>query len=232
MTNCLLDLDTMGKTQCFPLYWYEDIGSGLFYSGTQRRDGISNYARSLFRRHYNDDSITKEDIFYYIYGVLSSPEYASRFSNDVKRVLARVPFVREFRLFESFGRKLADLHVNYERVEKWPVSLVWTGESHDCTITKMKALREDNAIRYNERLVIGNIPESAWRYIVNGRSALDWIIERYQDSTDKASGIRNNCNNWGLEHGDSSYVIDLIARVTRVSVESVKIFESMPELGV
>ena len=231
MVDTLPSLTIQSAAQCFPLYWYEDTGSGLFHSGIERRDGISNYALRLFRRHYNDDSITKEDIFYYIYGVLSSPDYAKKFSNDVKRMLARVPFVREFRLFEEAGRKLADLHVNYERVDKWPVSLVWSSESRDYVIKKMKALNK-SAIRYNDSLVIENIPESAWRYIVNGRSALDWIIERYQDSTDKGSNIRNDCNNWGREHGDSSYVIDLIARVTRVSVESVKIFESMPELGI
>ena len=119
--------------------------------------------------------------------------------------------------------------MNYESIE---VNHDYRGEN--LRVGKMRIITEggEKCIRYNDDITIKNIPASAWDYIVNGKSALEWIAERYQDSTDKGSNIRNDCNNWGREHGDSSYVIDLIARVTRVSVESVKIFESMPELGI
>ena len=90
---------------------------------------------------------------------------------------------------------------------------------------------DERVIRVNDSLVISGIPSEAWRYAVNGRSALEWIVERYCDSTDKDSGIRNDCNMWGIEHGNESYVLNLIARVVRVSVESVRIIEGMPEFG-
>lgn len=174
-------------------------------------------------------------LYIYIYGVLSSREYAARFGNDTKKALARVPFVKDIKTFWEFanaGYELGRLHVNYESVEEWPVA--YEGDKSCVRIQKMQITEhnDERVIRVNDSLVISGIPIKAWRYVVNGRSALEWIVERYCDSTDKDSGIRNDCNMWGIEHGNESYVLSLIARVVSVSVESVRIIEGMPELGV
>lgn len=247
MTDTLPCLDFLDKSQCFPLYWYEEDPTKaqrqLFDANNDdrytRRDGISDKALAMFRDRYRDYSITKEEVFYYIYGVLSSPEYREKFGDDVKKVLARVPFAKDFRIFSEAGRKLGNLHVNYENVKAWPVKLIETPLSPGTKdkmhrVEKMRIIESngEKIIRYNENITITEIPSETWEYIVNGKSALEWIIERYQDSTDKNSGLRNDCNTWGIEHSNPRYVLDLIESVIRVSVESVKIMKSLPELGI
>ena len=223
MTNCVPNLHLMDTGQCFPLYWYE---------GGVRYDGISDDALVKFRRHYGDEAVTKEDIFSYIYGVLSSREYGERFGNDTRRVLARVPFARDFWAFSRAGRELGELHTGYESVSPYPVELC--GDAGDLRVSGMRSVIEggERVIRYNDGLTVRGIPESAWEYEVNGRSALEWVIERYSDSCDKASGLRNDCNDWGREHGNERYVLELIGRVAAVSVRTVEILRGMPELGV
>ncbi|MBQ7593026.1 MAG: DEAD/DEAH box helicase [Synergistaceae bacterium] len=230
MTDYMPCCDEIDKGQCFPLYWYERVEGSFLGSG--RNDGISDDALSKFRVHYDDMSIEKEDIFYYIYGVLSSPEYALRFGDDTKKMLARVPFASSFREFARIGRELGKLHVNYEGVDEWPIEL--EGNADDLRVTKMRIVERngEKVIRYNDGLTIAGIPAEAWDYVVNGRSALGWIVERYRDDVDRASGLRNDCNAWGRETGNERYILELIGRVTRVSVESVRILRSVPELGV
>ncbi|MBQ7262384.1 MAG: hypothetical protein IJR14_01570 [Synergistaceae bacterium] len=261
MTDCMPNLHTMDTGQCFPLYWYEesdapeDMQGHLFDEGGApvsgpierkwtRRDAISDEALELFQEQYANQSITKEQIFWYIYGVLHSPEYRERFDADVKKMLARVPLSPEFWAFEKAGRALAGLHVGYERVERWPVQRRGTegspgtlregGEMH--RVEKMKIIQVDGrkAIRCNEDITIADIPDEAWQYVVNGKSALEWIVERYRDGVDKASGLRNDCNAWGRERepSDPCYVVDLIERVVRVSVETVRIVRGLPPLGI
>ncbi|MBQ9528231.1 MAG: hypothetical protein IJR68_11520 [Fretibacterium sp.] len=196
---------------------------------------------------YNDRRITKEDIFYYVYGVLSTPEYRERFGEDVKKMLARVPFAKDFWAFAEAGKRLGELHVNYESVKHYPVDLGDTPLSPGTKDTihrveKMKILDVDGekAIRYNENFTVRGIPPEAWEYVVNGKSALEWIVERYQDATDRDSGIRNDANAWGREHGNPQsglpggprYPLDLIEKVTWVSVETVGILRGLPELGI
>ncbi len=240
MTDCITSFDTVGKTQCFPLYWYETVESSLLGSVIERRDAISDGVLGEFRKHCNDESITKKDIFFYVYGVLSSREYASRFGNDTKKILARVPYVdyffpnfaKYFREFSECGRKLGRIHVGYESVEEWPV--VYEGDRTCVEVKKMRVIDRngERVIRVNDSLAVSGIPSEAWRYVVNGRSALEWIVERYRDDIDSKSGLRNDCNAWGVEHGEPDYILRLIAKVARVSVESVRIIEVMPELGV
>ena len=233
MTNCIPEYLMMMNGQCFPLYWYtQEKQMTLFESGLVRHDGIGDSALAEFRTHYGDSAITKEDIFYYVYGVLSSREYAERFGNDAKKVLARVPFVKDaetFREFSQAGRKLGALHVNYESAEEWPVDVRHDGGR----ITKLSVNKKDKDDKSTWEIsgtgvVVRGIPSEAWEYRVNGRSALEWIVERYRDDTDKASGIRNDCNEWG----GAGYVVSLIRRVITVSVETVRILEGLPELGV
>ncbi len=230
MTNCIPEVQMMMNGQCFPLYWYTR-GEGLFDTGLVRHDGIGDSSLAEFRTHYGDKAITKEDIFYYVYGVLSSREYASRFGNDAKKVLARVPFVKDIETFREFsraGRELGALHVNYESAEEWPVKV--SGNESDVRITRMKIAEESGSrvIHVAPGVTVREIPACAWEYRVNGRSALEWIVERYRDDVDKASGIRNDCNEWN----GADYVLRLIRRVITVSVETVRILEGLPELGV
>ncbi|MBQ7169769.1 MAG: DEAD/DEAH box helicase [Synergistaceae bacterium] len=229
MTDCLPDQHLLETCQCFPLWWYED---------GQRRDAISDGFLETFRREFSDDSVTKEDVFCYVYGVLSSREYALRFGNDTKKVLARVPMVRDagaFREFVKAGRELGDLHVGYETAEMWPVEL--EGYVSDLRVKRMKILTDKKGgrpvgIQYSEGLAVLGIPESAWEYRVNGRSALAWVVERYRDDADKDSGLRNDCNAWGAEHGNEGYVMDLLRRVVTVSVRTAEILGGLPGLGV
>ena len=163
--------------------------------------------------------------------MLSSREYGERFGNDAKKVLARVPYVKDvetFREFSEAGRKLGDLHVNYESADEWPVSI--SCDADGVRIVRMKTAEEDGerVIRVARGVTVRGIPASAWEYRVNGKSALEWIVERYRDDADKASGIRNDCNEWG----GSKYVVGLIRRVVTVSVETVRILGGLPELGV
>ena len=230
MTDTLPSLSIQDASQCFPLYWYTS-GEGLFDTGLVRHDGIGDSSLAEFRTHYGDSAITKEDIFYYVYGVLSSREYAARFGNDAKKVLARVPFVKDIETFREFsraGRELGALHVNYESAEEWPVKV--SGNESDVRISRMKIADEngERIIRVAPGVTLREIPACAWEYRVNGRSALEWIVERYRDDVDKASGIRNDCNEWN----GADYVLRLIRRVITVSVETVRILEGLPEMGV
>ena len=160
---------------------------------------------------------------------MSSPEYSERFGVDVFKNLARVPLAKNFWEFSEAGRKLGNLHVNYESIE---VNQDLSGKN--LRVDKMRILTHEGQkiIRYNDEITIKNIPAESWDYIVNGKSALEWIVERYQDSTDKDSGLRNDCNAWASEHNDPRYIIDLIARVVKVSTESVRIIKNLPELGI
>ena len=237
MTDCIPNSHFLDTGQCFPLFWYEEVNSTLFGSYTARRDGISDETLTLYRLRCHDGSITKEDIFCWIYGVLSSREYAERFGKDTKRLLARVPAVKElarFRAFRDAGRELGRLHVGYEDVKGYALREEWTGTERDYTVKKMKVAerRGERVIRYSERLTIGGIPAEAWEYVVNGRSALEWVVERYSDSVDGKSGLRNDGNAWGRERGNERYIVDLIGKVVSVSVETVRILRGMPELGV
>ncbi|MBQ9419210.1 MAG: DEAD/DEAH box helicase [Synergistaceae bacterium] len=247
MTDCVPDIQLLFNGQCFPLYWYEFAESkpeerqgNLFSAPSQlelpsyvRRDAISDEALLRFRQHYHDRKITKEDIFYYVYGVLSSPEYRERFGVDVFKELARVPFAKNFWAFSGAGRRLGDLHVNYEDVDVSDESGIRT-EGLDLRVSKMRIAERfgEKIIRYNDDITISGISPDAWHYVVKGKSALEWIVERYQDTTDKDSGLRNDCNAWGNERGESDYILKLIGRVERVSVETVKILRGLPELGV
>ena len=182
--------------------------------------------------------INKIDIFYYVYGILHSPEYRERFAANLQKELPRIPLSRNFKDFAAAGRGLAKLHLNYESVEPWPVK-----ERNNSTeigpVTKIKwGKRKDpetgkkvddhTVLIYNENLVIRDIPESAQRYVVNGRSPLDWVIDRYQLKTDKASGIVNNPNDYS---DDPRYIVDLIEKLITVSMQTMEIVDALPPLA-
>ncbi len=235
--------------QCFPLYWYEKVEDGaepqgeMFSSvgapdtdGYVRRDAITDWALGAFRGHYGDATITKEGIFWYVYGILHSPEYKQRFAADLKKMLPRIPFAEDFNAFSDAGRRLGDWHLNYETVEPFPLTeeakrLVM--EPDDYLVTKMTFGKKDgkpdkSVIVYNPHLVLRDIPLEAYEYVVNGKSAIEWIMERYQVTVDKASGIKNDPNQWS---DDPRYIVDLLKRVVRVSLESCRIVQGLPPLN-
>lgn len=234
--------------QCFPLYYYEKVevdaepqgemfaaGGAPDTDGYIRHDAITDWALEAFRKHYNDATITKEGIFWYVYGILHSPEYKQRFAADLKKMLPRIPFAEDFNAFSDAGRRLSEWHLNYETVEPFPLTeeakrLVM--EPDDYLVTKMTFGKKDgkpdkSVIVYNPHLVLRDIPLEAYEYVVNGKPAIEWIMERYQVTVDKASGIKNDPNEWSE---DSRYIVDLLKRIVRVSLESVRIVKALPAL--
>jgi predicted helicase len=232
--------------QFFPRWTYEkpESEAGTFEFGSaddvdefgyRRVDNITDGILALYRDAIGD--VTKDDIFYYIYGLLHDPTYRSTYAADLKKMLPHIPTpdTREpFDQLADAGRKLADLHVNYESVSPYPLEVqlkpgadpedreTWRVEK-----TKWASKTDHSAIVYNGKVTIVGIPEDAERYLLGSRSALGWIIDRYQVTTDKASGIVNDPNDWCDEHDDPTSIVDLIKKVTTVSVETVKIVDSL-----
>lgn len=238
ITDTIPDVQLMANAQCFPLYWYEerdDSGGQLQLPGLEqqgrfvRHDGVSDFILHEFQSVLGS-SVTKEDIFYYVYGALHSPAYRATFEADLKKQLPRLPLPEDkpkFDRIQKIGRALARLHLNYEHVEPWPLEEVVTpGAKKSLRVEKLrfgkKGKDEDKSvIVVNPTLQLVGVPAKAYEYVVNGRSAIEWIFDRYQIKTDADSGIVNDPNKWGEEHGDERYIVDLLKRVVRVSMETV-----------
>lgn len=201
----------------------------------ERIDNITDEILTDYQQSFGK-GVSKDDIFFYVYGLLHSREYQAEFEADLKKMLPRIPKVKAFKQFVVAGRALSELHLNYETVEPYPLIENVTPNA-SLRVTKMryaKEGRQDNktTIIYNDGITLTGIPEEAHEYLLGSRSALGWIIERYQVKTDKASGIVNDPNAWGDEHGDPRYILDLIKRITTVSVETVNIVSGLPSLEV
>ncbi len=240
MTDSISNLDFIEKSQCFPLYYYEeqDVQSPSLFDAvgsTQyiRRDGVSDFILKRARKQYRVASITKEDIFYYVYGFLHSPDYRTAFANDLKKMLPRIPLVEDvgdFWAFSQAGRTLADLHVNYEQAPAHPGVTVTGAESGFFTVNKMRFPKkgETGTILFNSQITVSDIPPMAYEYVVNGKSGIEWIMERYAVKVDQASGIRNDPNDWAAEVGNARYILDLLLSVIHVSVQTVEIVRGLP----
>jgi len=241
ITDCLIDLKTLYNCNCFPLYYYEERkkqNPGMFDDDGDseyiRRDGVSDFILEQAKKIYGKN-VTKEDIFYYVYGFLHCPAYKEMFANDLKKMLPRLPLVddvKDFWKFSKAGRALAELHINYETIEPFKDVVVKGVESKFYEVEKMRFPKKDqkDTIIYNSKITIENIPAKAYEYIVNGKSAIDWIIERYQLTTHKESGIKNNPNDWAEEVGNPRYILDLLLSVINVSVQTVDIVNTLPPL--
>ena len=234
----LPDLHTLQTGQCFPLYYYEKKSvyqPTLFDSEKSeymRKDGITNFILERCRASYGP-KVSKEDIFYYVYGLLHSPDYRRTFAADLKKMLPRLPLVEkpaDFWAFSKAGRTLAELHLNYETQPPHPDVVVSGAEQGKFRVEKMRFpdKQDKTTIEYNPWITISHIPQEACEYVVNGRSAVEWIMERYQIKTDKASGITNDPNDWATEQGKPRYILDLLLSVITVSVETVKIVNGLP----
>lgn len=241
ISNNVVDLNCLDAgTQCFPLYYYEENNSsskGLFDDESVqkhvRRDAISDFIFERAKKQYGN-KVTKEDIFYYVYGILHSNEYRVTFTNDLRRMLPRLPLIdepKDFWAFSKAGRELAELHINYETVK--PADVKVTGaESKFYKVEKMRfpSKTDKSKILFNSKITIEGIPAEAYEYIVNGKSAIEWIMERYQVTTNKDSGIKNDPNDWADEVGNPRYILDLLLSIITVSLETVRIVKNLPKL--
>lgn len=242
MTDVPPDLEFMSKTQCLPLHYYESASGkspGLFDKsgalGLVRHDGVSDTSLATFKAAYGKD-VQKEDIFYYVYGILHSPEYKQRFAVDLKKMLPRIPIAKDFWAFSKAGRELAKWHVDYEAVEPYALGQS-TGQlslapKSDFRVTKMRfakkgKVQDQSAIIVNSMVTLTGIPAEAYEYVVNGKSAIEWLMESYEVTTDKESGITNDPNDWS---DDPAYIVNLVKRIVRVSVETVRIVKAFPAL--
>lgn len=248
ITDNIANLHFNGDTQCFPLYYYEERAKSapsLFDGAGEpehiRRDGVSDFILVQARSRYGD-RVTKEDIFYYVYGFLHSPDYRARFSADLKKMLPRLPLVespKDFWAFSRAGRLLADLHLYYDDFSKAPpaemIGVVVKGaENGHFRVEKMRFPSKDDKSRilYNAQITIENIPAAAYEYLVNGKSAIEWVMERYAVSVHKDSGIRNDPNDWAEEAGNPRYILDVLLSVIRLSVETVEVVKELPKLEI
>lgn len=283
ISDCVFDRQTLANNQCFPLYWYEENKNpqaSLFDDAEAnryiRRDGITDWILKEIRNRFGETkAITKEHIFYYVYGLLHSKQYRERFADDLKKSLPRIPIVdnvQDFMAFYKAGKTLADLHLNYEQgintsateqsagtysemsaqaqstlgvivtgdIDIWQNE--WTEETYQYfAVEKMRfaKVRDENGkliadktrIIYNSHITIENIPLKAYEYIVNGKSAIEWIIERYAVTIDKASQIKNDPNAWSREYEQPRYILDLLLSVIMLSCQTVDIVNTLPKLN-
>jgi predicted helicase len=211
---------TLDGHQCFPFYIYGDDGSN-------RRENITDWALSQFREHYKDNKIDKWAIFHYVYGLLHHPGYREKFADNLKRELPRIPFAPDFHAFATAGKELAKLHLDYEKLKPWDLEFV---ELPDLPLSyrvedKMRLSKDKTRLLVNPSLVLTGIPPETFDYRLGNRSALDWVIDQYHVSTDKRSGITSDPN----REDDEQYIVRLIGQVVRVSVETVKIINSLPK---
>ncbi|HEY8912901.1 DEAD/DEAH box helicase [Lacisediminihabitans sp.] len=239
-TNLIPDLHVTGAGsggQYFPRYTYEPRGEqpSLFDEEPFTRvDNITDEILMEYRASFGA-SVSKDDIFYYVYGILHSPEYREEYAADLKKMLPRIPKVKGFWEFATAGKRLSDLHIGYESVSQYPLDEVSTGATTDLRVTKMRFAGkrpniDKSTIVYNENLTLTGIPDEAHEYMLGSRSAIEWILERYQVKKDKASGIVNDPNDWGLEHDNPRYILDLLKSIVTVSVETVRIVKGLPSL--
>jgi predicted helicase len=243
----LPDVQLQANGQCFPLYWYEKKESkqhNLFENSEDdyiRHDAISDFILEQAKDRYGG-KVTKEDIFYYVYGILHHPDYRKKFANDLKKMLPRLPLlekVADFWTFSKTGRELADLHLNYEN-QSLPKDVLINGKpisskqfpTDKLIVSQITFPVKDkkDTIIYNEHITISNIPPKAYEYIVNGKSAIEWVMERYSVSMHKESGIKNDPNDWAKEHEDPQYILDLLLSVITVSIKTVDIVDGLPKV--
>jgi predicted helicase len=261
VTADIPDLHFVGDAQCFPLYWYEKLEDEQLFDtmgekvvrdawGNRyvRHDAITDRALAVFQAAYphvyatraktkGGPGLNKEDIFYYVYGVLHSPVYRERYAANLAKELPRIPLTNYFEEFANAGRQLAHLHLHYEELDPWPtVSAGILPGTDPGRVQKIRwAKRKDpetgkrvndySKLVYNQNVTITGIPVEAQGYVVNGRSPLDWVIDRYQVKTDPKSGITNDPNEYS---DDPCYIIDLIVRLVRVSMETQQIVAALP----
>ena len=233
ITDTIPDYNYMTPLQCFPLYWFDKSGS--------LQESITNSTLDKFRNHYKDSSskeIKKEDIFYYIYGLLHSEDYREKYQSNLDKSLPHIPLVSEFWQYSNIGRKLAELHLNYEnQTPPEMVKILKQGKeisiseltSDELKVQKMKVHKKDKTkIQFNDHITISNIPEEAWDYKINNWSAPKWIMERYQYKKDKKTDVINDPNTYSE---DPAYILKLLLSIITVSLKTQELVQSLPSIN-
>lgn len=219
VSDSISDYSLISPNQAYPLYYYDDLGN--------RHCAISGYALNLFRRHYKDNTITEEEIFYYIYAVLHHKGYLEKYKNSLAKEAPRIALSDDFKELSILGKELAELHLNYESGEMH-TSVKYTtlmNAEMEGYYDVDKMIKKGDSILYNQNIAITKIPKKAFDYVVNGKSAIDWVIERYQKTMDKESLIENNPNHYA----GGKYVFELLCRVIKLSEKSVDLIEKISE---
>jgi predicted helicase len=241
ITNNIPDVQLQSNGQNFPLYYYEknnknnpSLFDGLGEKEYIRKDGISDFMHERAKKQYGKN-VNKEDVFYYVYGILHSADYRTAFANDLRKMLPRIPLVEDvidFWKFSKAGRKLAELHIGYEDVPPYEGVQVAGKDSGLFHVIKMRFPKkgQKDTIILNNKIVVSHIPEKAYEYVINGKSAIEWIIERYAVTTHKESGIKNDPNDWAKEVGNPHYILDLLLSVINVSIQTVDIVKALPKI--
>lgn len=254
MVNAVPDLQIQFNGQCFPLYLYDVNGregasdatqGGLFDAPanveSKRRDALTDEGLAHFREFYPGEPISKEDVFYYVYGLLHSSGYRDKYADNLAKELPRIARMKTaagFWAFSKAGRDLAELHINYETCVPYPAKVTGGSQSDDYRVEKMKygkkgADKDLSTLIYNDKIRVTGIPLEAYEYVVNGKPALDWVVERQCVKTDKASGIVNDANDWAIETmNNPRYPLELFLRVVTVSLETMKIVNALPVLDI
>ena len=242
IANNIINLDCLEKDNCYPLYYIEeeDKSKSLFETldgieKENKKDGISDYIFNLAKQKYST-KITKEDIFYYIYGFLHNEDYKKEFEADLKKLIPRLPLVDDYNIFKSYsdiGGELANLHLNYENIERDRVVIVEGEESNNFKVEKMRFENKDkkDVIIFNSDIKIKNIPLEAYDYQVNGKSAIEWIMERYAVTINKDSQIENNPNLWCEENKNPRYILDLLLSVISLSIKTNELIKKLPKIS-
>ncbi len=219
VSDFIPDFNLISPNQAYPLYCYDGLGN--------RHYAISGYALNLFRKHYEDNSIAEEEIFYYIYAILHHKGYLEKYKNSLAKEEPRIALSEDFKELSILGKELAKLHLNYESEEMHASveykTLMNAEEEGYYDVETMKKIGD--RIHYNNHIAITKIPKKAFDYVVNGKSAIDWVIERYKKTTDKDSLIENNPN----DYKGSKYVFELLCRVIKLSEKSVDLIEKISE---
>ncbi|GAA9864057.1 hypothetical protein VN0636_09270 [Helicobacter pylori] len=219
VSDCISDLFLISNNQAYPLYYYDDLGNRYY--------AISGYALNLFRKHYEDNSIAEEEIFYYIYAILHHKGYLEKYKNSLAKEDPRIALSPDFKELSALGKELGELHLNYESGEMHTSVeynlLENAGMEGYYDVDKMTKKRD--SIIYNQNITITKIPQKAFDYVINGKSAIDWVIELYQKTRDKDSLIENNPN----DYAGSQYVFELLCRVIKLSEKSVDLIEKISE---
>ena len=237
MTDKVFNFHTLSTSMAFPLYYYDDTESNQtsFMINENKYDGISNWIYEKVIEKYENKSVAKEDVFYYVYGILHSKDYRETFKFDLKKSLPSIPLVdnyEDFIKFSKSGKKLADLHLNYEKISPYKdCEIIKNNDNYKVIKMKFGKNKDKSIIQYNDNIIIKNIPSKAYEYVVNGKSAIEWIMERYAITTDKKSGIVNDPNDWCKEVNDEKYIFNLLLRIINVSVKTVDIINSLPKLN-
>ncbi len=220
--NKICDYHFLGDTQCLPIYRYSSDGT--------RHDNITDWALTEFQTHYQDASITKKDIFHYVYGVLHDPHYRAKYEINLKRSLPRIPFKADFWLWANWGKELMGLHLNFETVEPWPLNLQLIDDPDAVPKVRLKADRDRGTITLTDHRVLTGIPPQAWNYKLGNRSALDWILDQYKEKKPKDPTIAKLFDTYRFTDYQDK-VTDLLARVCAVSMKTMGIVENMAQLA-